>query len=41
MNIIGHEAILYAGGGILATSTALSEWNETEEKMKIMKNLLE
>lgn len=40
MNIDKHTATLYAGGGILATSTAETEWEETQEKMKTMKQLL-
>ena len=34
------EAQFFAGGGILASSDLLSEWNETEEKMTTMKRLL-
>lgn len=36
-----NEAVLYAGGGLLASSEELSEWNETVEKMKTMKSILE
>lgn len=31
---------LFAGGGILASSSLRSEWNETEEKMATMKRLI-
>lgn len=41
MELHQHEATLYAGGGILPTSTAETEWEETNEKMKTMKRLLE
>jgi isochorismate synthase len=32
--------VLYAGGGILASSDMESEWQETEEKMKTIGNVL-
>lgn len=40
MEIAGHQATLYAGGGILASSEMEAEWEETGEKMKTMKNIL-
>lgn len=40
MEIRSTEAKLYAGGGILPSSEVRSEWEETGEKMKTMKNLL-
>lgn len=40
MEIRSTEAKLYAGGGILPSSEVHSEWEETGEKMKTMKNLL-
>ena len=40
MEIRSNEAKLYAGGGILASSEVQMEWEETEEKLKTMKNIL-
>lgn len=40
MEIRSTEAKLYAGGGILPSSEVRSEWEETGEKMKTMRNLL-
>ncbi len=40
MEIRTHEVKLYAGGGILPSSEVRSEWEETSEKMKTMKNIL-
>lgn len=40
MEIASSEATLYAGGGILASSEAESEWEETGEKMKTMRSIL-
>ena len=40
MEIRSNEAKLYAGGGILASSEVQLEWEETEEKLKTMKNIL-
>lgn len=40
MHITGHQATLYAGGGILASSTADTEWEETQQKMNTMRNIL-
>ena len=40
MEIRANEAKLYAGGGILASSEVKMEWEETEEKLKTMKNIL-
>lgn len=41
MEIKPGEATLYAGGGILASSEAEPEWEETGEKIKTMKNVIE
>ncbi|WP_293740584.1 isochorismate synthase [uncultured Parabacteroides sp.] len=41
MNILPDAFVLYAGGGILASSETESEWLETEAKMQTMKRLLE
>ena len=35
-----QKAYLYAGGGILPSSTVTEEWHETEEKMKTILSLL-
>lgn len=40
MNICPDMFVLYAGGGILASSEAESEWQETEAKMQTMMRLL-
>lgn len=40
MEIRSTEAKLYAGGGILPSSEVRSEWEETGEKMKTMRNLI-
>lgn len=40
MKIKPGEAILYAGGGILASSEVEDEWEETGDKMKTMKSIL-
>lgn len=40
MHLTGHMATLYAGGGILPDSTADSEWEETQQKMNTMRNIL-
>lgn len=40
MNIRPDSFVLYAGGGILSSSEAESEWLETEAKMQTMKRLL-
>ena len=40
MEIRSHEVKLYAGGGILPSSEVQLEWEETEEKLKTMKNIL-
>lgn len=40
MHVEGHTATLYAGGGILPDSTADSEWEETQQKMNTMRNIL-
>lgn len=39
-NIMADKAVLYAGGGILASSEMESEWQETEEKMKTIGDIL-
>ena len=41
MNILPDAFVLYAGGGILASSEAESEWLETEAKMQTMMRLLD
>ena len=41
MNILADTLVLYAGGGILASSEPESEWLETEAKMQTMKRLLD
>lgn len=40
MEIKSGEITLYAGGGILASSDVETEWIETEEKMKTMRNII-
>ena len=40
MNLQGHYAYLYAGGGLLAESTLQSEWLETAAKMETMQDLI-
>ncbi|WP_298553704.1 isochorismate synthase [uncultured Parabacteroides sp.] len=40
MNILADAFVLYAGGGILASSETESEWLETEAKMQTMKQLI-
>ncbi len=40
MELTDKGATLYAGGGILPTSDAEAEWEETEEKMKTMKRII-
>lgn len=40
MRIDGNRAFLYAGGGILASSTADTEWEETQHKMNTMKRVI-
>lgn len=40
MEIHEKEATLYAGGGILSSSDMTSEFEETKEKMKTMKNII-
>lgn len=40
MNILPGSFVLYAGGGILASSETESEWLETEAKMQTMKRLV-
>lgn len=40
MNIGTHTATLYAGGGILPSSTMETEWEETQQKMNTMRNIL-
>lgn len=41
LNVNGNYATLYAGGGILPSSDANSEWEETQHKMKTMRKCLE
>ena len=40
MQITPDKYRLFAGGGILSDSIEQQEWEETEEKMKTMKNIL-
>lgn len=40
MHVEGNTATLYAGGGILPDSTADSEWEETQQKMNTIRNIL-
>lgn len=40
MQLLGKEAVLYAGAGITADSTPEREWQETEEKIKTLSSLL-
>lgn len=40
MEIRTTEVKLYAGGGILPSSEVRNEWDETNQKMKTMKNIL-
>ncbi|WP_455666064.1 isochorismate synthase [Phocaeicola sp.] len=40
MEIEAGEVTLYAGGGILASSEVESEWEETGEKMKTMRSII-
>lgn len=40
MEIYDGKARLYAGGGILPSSEVRMEWEETNEKMKTMKNII-
>ncbi|UBD18214.1 isochorismate synthase [Bacteroides salyersiae] len=40
MNITSEVLTLYAGGGLLASSELEDEWQETEKKMRTMKNLI-
>ena len=41
MNIHADTYTLFAGGGLLASSKLEEEWNETEDKMNTMRNILE
>lgn len=41
MNITSKALTLYAGGGLLSSSTLEDEWKETEEKMQTMFNLVD
>ena len=40
MNIEGKRSTLYAGGGILSSSTLESEWEETQQKLNTMLSIL-
>lgn len=40
MNIHHHTLLLYAGGGLLASSCPEDEWQETEDKLQTMRALL-
>ena len=39
MNLRAEEAVLYAGGGLMADSAEEDEWSETERKMQPMLRL--
>ncbi|MDO5665735.1 MAG: chorismate-binding protein [Bacteroidia bacterium] len=39
--LIGEVYVLYAGAGITASSVATDEWNETENKMKTIQNVID
>jgi menaquinone-specific isochorismate synthase len=39
--VCANRAELYAGGGIVAGSDAVSEWDETEAKLKAMLTALQ
>lgn len=41
MQLFAHEAILYAGAGVLADSDPEKEWNETELKMNTLLRIIE
>lgn len=41
MHLHQSHATFYAGGGILPSSTAESEWEETQHKMNTMRNILD
>lgn len=41
MEICGDTATLYAGGGILPSSEVMAEWEETNEKLKTIKHIIE
>lgn len=41
VNVHPDSYTLFAGGGLLASSVLEDEWNETEDKMKTMRNILE
>lgn len=40
MQVVGRRAILYAGGGILASSMEENEWEETRHKMDTMRRII-
>lgn len=40
MHIMGKRSTLFAGGGILPSSTLQAEWEETQQKLKTMLNIL-
>jgi isochorismate synthase len=40
MNIVGNRFYLYAGGGLLTSSTEQQEWQETEAKLQTMQQVL-
>lgn len=40
MNIQSHRLILYAGGGLLASSSKDDEWQETEDKLQTIRAIL-
>lgn len=40
MHINDTQAVMYAGGGILASSDLIAEWEETQQKLNTMRNIL-
>jgi isochorismate synthase len=41
MKIEARELKLFAGGGLLSSSNRETEWKETEEKLKTMKQVID
>lgn len=41
MKIEAGELKLFAGGGLLPSSSRETEWKETEEKLKTMKQIID
>ena len=40
MQLFAHEAILYAGAGVMAESDPENEWKETEMKMNTLDRII-